>query len=106
MSMVIPVTGVPFIKQTRANKTINISKREDTKIVLDVVSQTIDAPYSDCFLCKESWLLLTDSPNSHRCIVQKYVKVHFVKSTMFKNKILARAEEGLRDAAKAWLQNA
>mmetsp|Transcript_14877 Transcript_14877/g.23060 ORF Transcript_14877/g.23060 Transcript_14877/m.23060 type:complete len:268 (+) Transcript_14877:556-1359(+) len=104
MSMVVPVSGVPFIKQTRCNKNIFIRTRAEDKLVVEMESQTIDAPYSDCFLCKEAWIVVSDSASSCRCVLQKYIKIHFVKSTMFKSKIMARAEEGMRDAAVKWLQ--
>ena len=32
----------------------------------------------------------------------QFLKIDFVKSTMFKKKIKARAEEGIKDSAEKW----
>ena len=53
VNYVIPLVGVPFINQSRAVATLNIHQRLSNKIVMEIDTKTIDAPYSDTFSCKE-----------------------------------------------------
>ena len=72
-------------------------------MIVESDTKTIDAPYSDTFSIKECWVVLS---KGNRSIVQKFVNVHFVKYTMFKSKIMGRAEEGVSDTNKKWYENA
>mgnify|MGYP007026518623 CR=1 FL=1 len=52
----------------------------------------MDVPYSDTFYQAERWVVYSPDPNIHKCILRAQMKSIFVKSTMFKNKILTRSE--------------
>ena len=67
----VPVTGVPFITATRSTKTIKMIKRSETVIVMEIESKTLDAPYSDTFTCKETWIILSANPNEPKSILLK-----------------------------------
>lgn len=67
---------------------------------------TIDAPYSDTFSCKMAWIVVSANENEQRSIIKVLHKVNFVKSTMFKSKIKARASEGMIETASFWLNHA
>ena len=58
MTLVVPVVGVPLLSQTRVTKTLSVVHKSESKIMVEIVSQTIDAPYSNTFVCKEAWLLI------------------------------------------------
>ena len=94
VNTVVPVTGVPFINSTRAIKTLTLVERTSTQFVLEVDTKTIDAPYSDTFSCKELWIVMSQSEKQQKSILIRKQKIAFVKYTMFKSKIQARAEEG------------
>ena len=65
---VVPVSGVPFISETRCIKTISIEKRDAASLIIVVTSKTLDAPYSDTFCCKDV-TIVHGSPNQERCIM-------------------------------------
>lgn len=69
---------------------------------MKMVSKTPDAPYSDTFVIREAWLAVTKSETDQRCILQKYMKVDFLKYTMFKSQITGRAEEGYFETEGTW----
>lgn len=60
VNYVIPLVGVPFINQSRAVATLNIHQRQSNKIVMEIDTKTLDAPYSDTFSCKECQIILGD----------------------------------------------
>jgi hypothetical protein len=64
MTLVVPVTGVPFLSQTSVTKTLTFVERSDNKIIFEIESQTIEAPYSDSFVCKEAWLIVGSGKDS------------------------------------------
>ena len=99
INYVMPLVGVPFINKTRAVVTVNIQKKTENKILLDIDTKTIDAPYSDTFSCKECQIVIGDQ---NRCILLQVYKIDFVKSTMFRSKITGRAEQGMVETAKKW----
>jgi hypothetical protein len=55
--IVVPVKGVPFISETRCTKNISQIKRDSSSLIIMNQSQTIDAPYSDTFVCRELWIV-------------------------------------------------
>jgi hypothetical protein len=63
MNFILPVTGVPFINQTRAQKTISIIERSSYKLAVEIVVETFDAPYCDSFVCKECWVVIGSETN-------------------------------------------
>jgi hypothetical protein len=89
MTFILPVTGVPFINQTRASKTISLIERSQSKLVVEVVVETFDAPYCDSFVCKECWVLIGSEANElqQRSILTQFYKVDFSKYTIFKKTI-------------------
>jgi hypothetical protein len=105
INSVVPLVGVPFISQTRATKTCNIVHRSETKLIVEVDVKTHDAPYGDTFTCKEAWIVMAKSGNEPRSILQTKARVAFVKSTMWKSKIEARATEGLKETHALWVKH-
>lgn len=97
VNCVVPLVNVPFIKKSNFVKTVVIKKRTSSKLVIEFDMKTLDAPYGDTFSCKESWIILTTSRKQNRCVFQQFIKIDFVKSCMFKFKIVPRAEEGMID---------
>ena len=87
VNCVVPVTGVPFIKETRHERKIELPEHTKTQLLMKMESKTPDAPYSDSFVIREAWLAVTKSETNKRCILQKYMKVDFLKYTMFKSQI-------------------
>lgn len=85
LTLVVPVSGVPFLSQTRVTKTITLVHRSDNKIILEIQSKTHEAPYSDTFVCREAWVIVGSAKESkypHVNLTQFY-KVQFNKYTMF-----------------------
>lgn len=105
MNSIVPLVGVPFISQTRATKTCNIVHRSEAKLIVEVDVKTHDAPYGDTFTCKEAWIVMAKSGNEPRSILQTKARVAFVKSTMWKSKIEARATEGLKETHALWVKH-
>jgi len=105
INSIVPLVGVPFISQTRVTKTCNIVHRSETKLVVDVDVKTHDAPYGDTFTCKEAWIVMAKSGNEPRSILQTKSRIAFVKSTMWKSKIEARATEGLKETHALWAKH-
>ena len=79
--------------------------RSETKLIVDVDVKTHDAPYGDTFTCKEAWIVMAKSGNESRSILQTKARVAFVKSTMWKSKIEARATEGLKETHALWVKH-
>ena len=104
---VIPVKGVPFCSETRCNKTLNLLHRDASSLVLRIDSKTIDAPYSDTFLCRELWLVQgsSENPRQQRCNLSVMTQVDFVKSTMFRGQITPRAMQGIKEVVENWFKD-
>lgn len=99
----IPVVGVPFCNSTGCVKTIEIVERNPNCIVIEIDSKTTDAPYSDCFSIRETWIVVeVENASEETCIFQRLMKVDFVKYTMFKGKITERAEAELLALSIEW----
>lgn len=98
LTEVVPVVGVPFINSTRSVKTLKIVERTSSQLVVEMSIKSLDAPYCDTFLCEEVWIVTGSSskPQQERCVLQQMIRINFVKYTMFKSKINARALEGMK----------
>lgn len=108
MTLVVPVTGVPFVSKTRVTKTVTFHERSENKIIFEIVSKTHEAPYSDTFVCKETWIIVgsvKDAKYPQVRLSQLY-QVSFHKYTMFKGQITGRSEEGIILAMNKWLEYA
>lgn len=68
-------------------------------------TRTIDVPYGDHFFMKETLFVVAPSENSVKVILRSENCCVFVKSTMFKNKILSRSIEDIKVYFKTWLQD-
>jgi len=67
-------------------------------------TRTLDVPYADHFYQKESLFLVTASENAVKVILRSENCCVFVKSTMFKNKILTRSTEDIKAYFRTWLE--
>lgn len=57
--------GVPFCKSTRCTRSCKIKEYEIGKsLIIEVKSKTIDAPYSDSFICEELWVAISISQST------------------------------------------
>lgn len=72
-------------------------------IKLTYETRTLDVPYSDHFYMRETLFVLAPSENSVKVILRSENCCVFVKSTMFKNKILARSFDDINAYFKNWL---
>ena len=62
--------GVPFmINETRHERKIKLPQHTKTQLLMRLESKTPDAPYSDTFIIREAWLVVTKSENDRRCIL-------------------------------------
>ena len=61
MKELVPVKGVPFLKETRNNKKIEQTFRDDRKIVYEMENHSLDVPYADSFRVLEKWICLTSA---------------------------------------------
>ena len=93
---IIPIKGVPFCTQTRAVRKVEL-KRSDTKIIMDMQTQTIDAPFSDCFCVRETWIILSSSKTMSKCMFYQTYKIDFMKYTMFKKAIMSKSDKCFQD---------
>ena len=100
---VCPVKGVPFCDETTCNKTIKVVENSPCKLVLEMDSKTVEAPYSDTFYVQEAWLVLsTEALCEKKSIFIRLAFINFVKYTLFKGTITDKAVPGIKDAAKLW----
>jgi len=106
--MTVPVHGVPFCNQTRIVKNVTMKEHTNTHYVLEADSKTLDAPYSDTFSCKEAYVFIEDCSKKYEetLFFQRFMKIDFVKYTMFRSKITTQAELGIIDASKIWFNQA
>lgn len=82
-----------------------MEQRDESRLHMTMKTQTPDAPYSDTFKMYEAWVGVS-KPGQHRCIVQKFLKLDFVKYTMFKSQILARSIQGYMETEAFWKNSA
>jgi hypothetical protein len=101
---IIPVQGVPFIKSTRAIKEITIVTKNDTELIVEFTNKALDAPYSDCFVLKLVWVLLSGTPDEQRSILLMKQKVEFSKKPFLYNTIKVRALEGQANSQGVWMK--
>lgn len=69
-------------------------------------TQTKDSPYSDTFSCQEKWSICSSSKAQKKCIFVQGININFVKYSMFKGQIKARAEEGMSNGISLWHKHA
>ena len=72
------------------------------ELIIEIDTNTLDAPYCDYFTCKEVWILLSKTPHEQKSILLKRQHIKFVKGTIMKPTIHKRALEGQMDTAKKW----
>lgn len=60
--MIIPITGVPFCKQSRFNRIFKIDRSEKHTIIVEMETRTLDVPYGDHFYQAERWTICTVAP--------------------------------------------
>ena len=60
----IPIPNVPWCNETGVYKSIKQIERTKDKLVIEIESETDDAPFSDSFKCKECWIVLGPEQNS------------------------------------------
>jgi hypothetical protein len=72
-------------------------------IKLTFETKTIDVPYGDHFLNQESLFILAPSENSIKVILRSENSCVFMKSTMFKNKIMTRSQEDIKIYFKTYI---
>lgn len=80
----------------------NLNYRLQTKVTFE--SRTLDVPYGDHFYMKENLFVLAPSENSVKVIMRSENCCVFVKSTIFKSKILSRSIEDIKAYFNHWLQ--
>lgn len=101
---VCPVKGVPFCDETTCNKIIKVVENTPSKLILDIESRTVEAPYSDTFYVQEAWIVLSnESLREKKSIFIRLSYINFVKYTMFKGTIEGKAVPGIKEAAALWL---
>ena len=59
VNCIILLVGIPFLKQTRHVRNINLSARSKTRLVMNMDAKTPDAPYSDTFVIREAWIAVS-----------------------------------------------
>lgn len=65
-------------------------------MIVDFENRSLDIPYADSFYVKEKWTVISDTPESHKCVMRASIHIIFVKSTLFKGRILSKTEEGMK----------
>ena len=91
--LTVPIKGVPTCNKTDATINLKLVENSDTKLIIELDLQTIDAPYSETFSNKDTLIVLADG--DEKCIFYHVAKVKFYKSTIFKSQILEKALEGM-----------
>lgn len=56
---IVPVKGVPFLKETRNHKKVKLLHRDERKIEIELENHSLDVPYADSFRVIEKWVCLT-----------------------------------------------
>ena len=84
-----PVHNVPWCTETGCFKSVKLIERRADRLVIEIESITDDAPFSDCFKCKECWIVLGPEQNADhkQCIFVRMMTIEFHKSTMLKGTI-------------------
>ena len=103
---VVKVKGSLLISETRCNQVWDIKLQTDDTLVCEMDAKTLDTPYCDSFTCKEAWIAMRCSLDKNTIIFAKYMKVNFLKQTIFKSKIIKESEKGTITNALNWLQQA
>ncbi|KAG6597008.1 protein VASCULAR ASSOCIATED DEATH 1, chloroplastic isoform X1 [Cucurbita moschata] len=79
----------------------------DSHLVVEVIQEVSDVPYSDYFRVEVHWEVKNDVDESNNgCILNVYVNVAFSKRTVWKGKIVQSTLEECREAYGLWIQMA
>ncbi|XP_022974234.1 protein VASCULAR ASSOCIATED DEATH 1, chloroplastic isoform X2 [Cucurbita maxima] len=79
----------------------------DSHLVIEVIQEVSDVPYSDYFRVEVHWEVKNDVDESNNgCILNVYVNVAFSKRTVWKGKIVQSTLEECREAYGLWIQMA
>ncbi|CDW81981.1 UNKNOWN [Stylonychia lemnae] len=103
IKQIIPVSGVPFLSETRHEKLLRLVTKCENEFIIDIENRSLDVPFSDCFIVHERWIAFQDQTQTDRSTLAITLKLEFLKSTMFKGKITARTEEGVKQSYKQWV---
>ena len=68
MKEIVPVKGVPFLKETRNNKLVRLLERTDSRVIVETENHSLDVPYADCFRVCENWTCISTSKTQNKCI--------------------------------------
>ena len=87
ITSIIKLKGIPYYPQTRSIRDIELLQHSEDRLVIQLATKTLDAPYSDTFVCKYAIILASKNPGEAKTILSRHMKCDFVKYTMFKSKI-------------------
>ena len=96
-------TNYPGCAITDAILTFEVIQRTSQILIIEKALQTVQAPYSDTFICKESWVTQNLS-GSKDLVFSHFMKVEFVKETFFQSLIQSNAENGMIFTSDEWLK--
>ena len=119
ITLTLPVSGVPFISETKHEKLMviknsnfegehgkvnplsNLGNENKEYFAIEMQNKSLDVPYSDTFVVHERWVfyssLKSDGKSCNKTYLRISIRIEFIKSTFFKGKINSRAEEGMRE---------
>lgn len=93
-----------MISEAPHRKILHLLRQESAYLKIEVENHTLKVPYADTFVVRELWEV---TPTLRGCLLRMSMRVEFLKAvTYFKDKILAGAEQGIRDYMNTWLQAA
>lgn len=101
LTCIVPVKGVPFVSQTRNERNMTLIK-EDNRLQFDCINKNPDLPYADSFLVREKWIVLSKDAMTQKCLMRVTLNIEFIKSTLFKGKIMGRGTEAIKETHEFW----
>ncbi|CDW77375.1 UNKNOWN [Stylonychia lemnae] len=101
---VLPVKGVPFLNSTRHQKHFKLTQKSGNLILLDMQNKSLDVPYADSFQIDEKWQIISDKSTTYKCLLRVQINIVFVKSTLFKGRIISRTIEGMKENIEHWIR--
>ena len=96
----VKVNGVPFIDEASSTGTYTLAEKSDSRVVIELTTETKDTPYSSTFVAHEVWVAVSSEEN--KVWFQRFMRIEMREWSWYERYIIMAAEKNIVDNDKIW----
>ena len=100
LKAIVKVRGVPFIDEASSTGTYTLAEKNDSRVVIELTTETKDTPYSSTFVAHEVWVAVSAEENKVR--FQRFMRIEMREWSWYERYIIQAAEKNIVDNDKIW----